>query len=229
MPARLAHRLTAYQTTLAVTPASCRDPIRPGIRIKLAVLQIPDLAAVTLPTSICCSWTALHYFSQHVVQGPDELCCLSMTTLFELFHFFAVTASTVAGCDNHGDAMAVVLKGCRIFVIGTMARVAVHILLCVSAFSPLLHNARRATTVAIQACLTSADTWARATVINGKRRKLRKTTKRMEPPLDNIFAEIICSATFVPVAEELHQQRHHDWESGRIGPVQLSLSSGEPV
>ncbi len=42
--------------------------VRPGIRVKLAVFQILGLAAVTLPTAVCCSWTALHYLSQHVIQ-----------------------------------------------------------------------------------------------------------------------------------------------------------------
>jgi hypothetical protein len=76
-----------------------------------------------------------------------------MMTFFELFYLLAVTARAVVGCDNHGDAMAVVLKGCGIFLIGTMARVAVHILPGVGAFSPLLHNARRTAAVAVQACL----------------------------------------------------------------------------
>jgi hypothetical protein len=76
-----------------------------------------------------------------------------MMTLFELFNFFAVTAPTVVGCDNHGNAMAVVLKCCGIILIGTMARIAVYILLGVRAFSPLLHNSRRTAAVAIQACL----------------------------------------------------------------------------
>src|SRR5208337_4067380 len=98
-------------------------------------------------------WAALNYLSQHVIQRPDELCSLSMTSLFELFYFFAVTAPAVVGCDNHGDALAIVLKGCRVFLTGTMARIAVHILPGVGALSPLLHNARRTAAVAIQACL----------------------------------------------------------------------------
>jgi hypothetical protein len=45
----------------------------------------------------------------------------------------------------------------------------------------------------------------------------------------NILIAIMSSATLVPVAEELHQQRHHDWEPGRIGSVQFGLSGREPV
>ena len=123
--------------------------VRPSIRIKFAVFHIPDLAAMTLPASVRRRWAALNYLSQHVIQRPDELCSLSMTTLFELFYFFAVAAPAVVGCDNHGDAMAVVLKCCGIFLTGTMARVAVHILLRVGAFSPLLDNTRRTAAVAI--------------------------------------------------------------------------------
>ena len=123
--------------------------VRPSLCIKLAVFQIFDLAAVTLATSVRRSWAALHYLSQHVIQRPDELCRLSMTTFFELFYFFAVTAPAIVGCDNHSNAMAVVIKCCGIFLTGTMARVAVHVLLGVGAFSPLLHNAWRATAVAI--------------------------------------------------------------------------------
>ena len=123
--------------------------VRPSIRVKLAVFQVLDLAAVTLPASVRCSWAALNYLSQHIVQRPDELCCLRMTTFFELFYFLAVTAPAVVGRDNHGNALAVVLKCGGSFLIGTMARVAVHFVLGVRAFSPLLHNARRATAVAI--------------------------------------------------------------------------------
>ena len=184
--------------------------VRPSIRIKLAVFHILDLAAVTLPASIRCSWAALSHLSQHVIQRPDELRCLSMTTLFELFNFFAVTAPAEIGCDNHGNAMAVVLKCCGIFLIGTMARVAVHILLGVRAFSPLLHDSRRTATVAIQACLAFCGHLGTS---NCNQRE----------------TEIISSASLVPMAEELHQQRHHHWEPGRIGPAELGLSGREPV
>lgn len=127
--------------------------VRPGIGIKFAVLHIFDLASVTLSASVGRGWAALDYLPQHIVQRSDELCCLGMMTLFELFYFLGVTAPAVVGCDNHGNALAVVLKRCGIFVIGTMARVAVHVPFGVRAFSPLLHNAGRAATVAIEACL----------------------------------------------------------------------------
>jgi hypothetical protein len=123
--------------------------VRPGIRIKFAVFHIPYFAAVTLPASVRRRWAALNYLSQHVIQRPYELRSLSMMTLFELFNFFAVAAPAVVGCDNHGNALAVVLKCCWIFLMGTMARVAIHILLGVSTLSPLLHNARGTATVAI--------------------------------------------------------------------------------
>ncbi len=55
-----------------------------------------------------------------------------MTALFELFYFLAVTAPAVVRRDNHGDALAVVLECCWIFLTGTMARIAVHILLGVA-------------------------------------------------------------------------------------------------
>jgi len=148
--------------------------VRPGIGVKLAVPQILDLAAVTLPASVCCSWTALNYLSQHVVQRADELCCLRMATLFELFYFFAVTTPAVVGRDNHGNALAVVLKCGGILLIGTMARIAVHILLGVSAFSPLLDNARRATAVAIYACLAF---WGNLGTSNWYQREQEKTEK----------------------------------------------------
>ena len=142
------------RASAAVRIHTSNTTVRPGTRIKFAVFHILDLTAVTLPASVRCSWAALTPTSpQHVIQRPDELCSLSMMTLFELFHFFAVAAPAVVGCDNHGNALAVVLKRCRIFLIGTMTRVAVHILLRVGTFSPLLHYARRTATVAIQACL----------------------------------------------------------------------------
>lgn len=37
------------------------------------------------------------------------------------------------------------------------------------------------------------------------------------------------SATLAPVVEELHEQRHHYWEAGRIGPVQPDLGGRDPV
>ena len=95
--------------------------VRPRIRIKFAVFQVLDFSTVTLPASVCCGWAALNYLSQHVVQRPDELCRLSMPTLFELFYFFAMAAPTVVGRDNYGDALAVVLECGGIFLTGTMA------------------------------------------------------------------------------------------------------------
>ena len=138
----------------AIRVHSSNTTVRPSIGIKLPLFHILDLAAVTLPASVLRGRAALNYLSQHVVQRPDELRCPSMMTLLELLYLFAVTAAAVVGCDNHGNAMAVVLKCCRVFLVGAMARVAVHILFGVRAFSPLLHNSRRTAAVAIQAYLT---------------------------------------------------------------------------
>lgn len=109
------------RASAAVRIHTSNATVRPGARIKFAVFYILDLTAVTLPASVRCSWAALNDLSQHVIQRSDELCSLSMMTLFELFNFFAVTAPAVVGGDNHGNALAVMLKCCGIFLIGTMA------------------------------------------------------------------------------------------------------------
>jgi hypothetical protein len=49
--------------------------------------------AVAEATSIDCGRTTFHKLAQHVVQQPYEPFCLSMMSLFELFHLFAVTAA----------------------------------------------------------------------------------------------------------------------------------------
>ena len=134
----------------AVRIHSPNPAVRPGICIELAVFQILDFAAVTLPASVRCSGAALNYLSQHVIQGSDELCGLGVMTVFELLDFFAVTTPTIIGCDDHGNAVPVMLEGRRIFFAGTMTCVAIHVLLGVGAFPPLLHDAWRATAVAVQ-------------------------------------------------------------------------------
>src|ERR1039458_2252848 len=63
----------------AVRIHSPNTTVRPSLRIELAILQILDLAAVALPASVRCSWAALNYLSQHVIQRPDKLCCLAVT------------------------------------------------------------------------------------------------------------------------------------------------------
>ena len=68
-----------------------------------------------------------------------NLCGLGVMTFFELLDFFAVTTPAVIGRNDHGNALPVVLEGCRIFFAGAMARVAVNILRGVGAFPPLLH------------------------------------------------------------------------------------------
>jgi hypothetical protein len=43
------------------------------------------------------------------------------------------------------------------------------------------------------------------------------------------LSAMIFSAILVHMSEELHQQRHHHREAGRIGSVQLSLGGSDPV
>ena len=164
---------------------------------------------MTLPASVCCSWTALNYLSQHVVQRADELCRLGRDDLLRTVLLLYLDGPTIVGCDNRSNAMAVVINCCGIFLTGTMARVAVHVLLGVGVLSPLLHNASRATALAIWTCFAFWGNLGTSTCNQRERRKPRELERASKPPLDNIFTAIISSLTLVPIAEELHPQRHH--------------------
>ena len=127
--------------------------VRPGVGIELPVLQVLHLAAVALPASVVGCRTAFDHLAQHVVQRPDELGRRRVMALGKLLLFLGVTAPAVVRRDDHRDALSVVLKGRRIVLVGLVARIAVHVLLGVGAFPPLLHNARSAAAVAVEAGL----------------------------------------------------------------------------
>jgi hypothetical protein len=84
---------------------------------------------------------ALHYFSEYVVERPENAYSLGVVGIFEFLHFFLMAFRAVSGTDDDGDINAVMFEGVLVSLLGFMISIVTYVSTKIFAITSLFIDA----------------------------------------------------------------------------------------